>query len=368
MTIYIGENIKKLRLENNLTQDKLSEYLGVSFQTISNWERNESYPDITILPEIAAFFNVSTDELLGMNKAEAEKKLSEYIDIYEKNRYKDTSATFKVFQKAINDFPSDYKILVRHMELMMCEITNENPEYKKASDELQSIYEKIQSYCTDDSIRMWSKRLICQHLHTKAHYSKDIELQKKAETILSEMPEMLNSREYLSTMLLTNKEQHSNACSNAIEKLIFLLEHSIDHYCLYDESFSAEYKIEALSKMLLIYNTFYTDGNFGKSWQDVIYNHGHLGYLYESEGNAIKAAEHLKLSAEYAVKYDSLPTISDRNSQFFEGMKYKKTPQGKTMCERLIYLFTEKYPLSKEFKSSTEFKEILIMLKENRKS
>ena len=56
MTIYIGENIKRLRLQKELTQEILAEFLGISFQSISRWERGESYPDITMLPVIASFF------------------------------------------------------------------------------------------------------------------------------------------------------------------------------------------------------------------------------------------------------------------------------------------------------------------------
>ncbi len=52
MNIYFGENIKRLRSEQNLTQEALAGFLGVSFQTISKWERGETYPDITMLPVI----------------------------------------------------------------------------------------------------------------------------------------------------------------------------------------------------------------------------------------------------------------------------------------------------------------------------
>ena len=67
MTIYIGENIKRLRLQKELTQEVLAEFLGISFQSISRWERGESYPDITMLPVIANFFDVTVDELLTVN-------------------------------------------------------------------------------------------------------------------------------------------------------------------------------------------------------------------------------------------------------------------------------------------------------------
>lgn len=41
MTIYFGENLKNLRKEKDLTQETLADYLGVSFQAISKWERGE---------------------------------------------------------------------------------------------------------------------------------------------------------------------------------------------------------------------------------------------------------------------------------------------------------------------------------------
>lgn len=49
MTIYLSENIKRLRLEKELTQETLSEFSGVTSQSVSNWERGERYPDITML-------------------------------------------------------------------------------------------------------------------------------------------------------------------------------------------------------------------------------------------------------------------------------------------------------------------------------
>ena len=82
MNIYFGENLKSLRKQKNLTQERLADFLGVSFQTVSKWERGDTYPDITMLPEIASFFRVSVDELLGVNRAADEEeiisKLREY--------------------------------------------------------------------------------------------------------------------------------------------------------------------------------------------------------------------------------------------------------------------------------------------------
>ena len=77
MTVKIGAIIKKLRTENNITQDSLATAIGVTPQAISRWEAGGGYPDIELLPAIADFFSVSTDELLGYKKSERESRLAE---------------------------------------------------------------------------------------------------------------------------------------------------------------------------------------------------------------------------------------------------------------------------------------------------
>ncbi len=64
-TVKVGKKIAKLRKNNNMTQFELADALGISFQAVSNWERGNSMPDISKLPEIAELFQVSIDEILG---------------------------------------------------------------------------------------------------------------------------------------------------------------------------------------------------------------------------------------------------------------------------------------------------------------
>lgn len=60
----LSEKIKKLRAENNFTQEQLAEKLKVSRSTISSWETGRSYPDLEMVIEICDCFNVSLDFLL----------------------------------------------------------------------------------------------------------------------------------------------------------------------------------------------------------------------------------------------------------------------------------------------------------------
>ena len=75
MNIKIGMIIKKLRADNNITQDTLATAIGVTPQAISRWESEGGYPDIELLPMLADFFSVSTDELLGYKMTEREQEL-----------------------------------------------------------------------------------------------------------------------------------------------------------------------------------------------------------------------------------------------------------------------------------------------------
>ena len=60
----IGLKISELRKSNNMTQMELADKMNISFQAVSNWERGNSMPDISKLPELAQLFGVTIDEIL----------------------------------------------------------------------------------------------------------------------------------------------------------------------------------------------------------------------------------------------------------------------------------------------------------------
>ncbi len=79
----LGMMIAELRKEHGMTQMELAEKMGVTDKAVSKWERNLSCPDINSLPNLAALFGVSVDELMQLKKEEAvpQKSLKEIIDL-----------------------------------------------------------------------------------------------------------------------------------------------------------------------------------------------------------------------------------------------------------------------------------------------
>lgn len=73
--IKVGAFLKDLRKEKGITQEQLAEELGVSGRTISRWETGKNMPDISLLVEIAEFFDVSIPEIIkGERKSENMKE------------------------------------------------------------------------------------------------------------------------------------------------------------------------------------------------------------------------------------------------------------------------------------------------------
>ena len=89
--MYIGNQIKELRIRKNVKQEDVAEYLGVSAQAVSKWETGASTPDITLLPNIAMYFGVSIDELFALPE-EAQYERIENMFSYEKCIHPETFA------------------------------------------------------------------------------------------------------------------------------------------------------------------------------------------------------------------------------------------------------------------------------------
>ena len=83
MRIKIAENIKKFRIASGYTQSELAILLSVSPQAVSRWENGQAFPDITLLPLLAKYLNVTIDEIMGSEEQRGECLKKE---AFERNR------------------------------------------------------------------------------------------------------------------------------------------------------------------------------------------------------------------------------------------------------------------------------------------
>ena len=81
----IGKKIVKYRRKNKLSQEQLAEKIGVTRQTISNWELNTTKPDVTQIKNIAKVLNTSIDDLLDNNGNGVKSKINNIENELKKN-------------------------------------------------------------------------------------------------------------------------------------------------------------------------------------------------------------------------------------------------------------------------------------------
>ncbi len=105
--MYLPANLKKYRLIKELTQEDVAEFLGITPQSVSKWERGESYPDITLLPALANIFETSVDLLLGMDTIRAEEtRYNIHKKAVEYQRSGDLDMAEKTYRDALLIYPN----------------------------------------------------------------------------------------------------------------------------------------------------------------------------------------------------------------------------------------------------------------------
>ncbi|MDR0904619.1 MAG: helix-turn-helix domain-containing protein [Oscillospiraceae bacterium] len=118
----IGNAIKKLRRERNLTQEELAEQLNVTGAAVSKWENGGGLPDITQLAPLVSVLGVSSDILLGIDNANDDEEVQKLIDETETafkarvQRIEDDDASdyrehYEVYHNALSRFPNNSRLL-----------------------------------------------------------------------------------------------------------------------------------------------------------------------------------------------------------------------------------------------------------------
>lgn len=86
MTTVFANNLKKFRQQKGLTQEQVAAALGVNAQTISRWECSTTLPDVTLLPDLARLYSVTTDDFFKETTSIYQNYAQRLACVYEKSR------------------------------------------------------------------------------------------------------------------------------------------------------------------------------------------------------------------------------------------------------------------------------------------
>lgn len=273
----IGSVIKKLRRERDITQEKFAEYLNITPQAVSRWENGSAYPDITTIPAIARFFDISTDLLLGVDADKREDEVKAILEEYKKlNASGEQKKRFELMKKAKDDYPGEFRILIKYAwELCASPYEATDGHTDMTSDEIHAvnsevikICERILEDCTIDEVRYDTLNLMSQA------YMEENDLEKSAE-YAKMLPNWWDSSNMtLYRLWDTDSEEHTKFRQENIADLANLLWLWIRAE-VWQKKTPAD-KLTLCRKALMIYETLYENGDYGYAnemvgqiWQNI---------------------------------------------------------------------------------------------------
>lgn len=150
--LRISENITMLRRKKGKTQDELAEFLGVTKASVSKWETKQSYPDILLLPQIAAYFNISIDELIGYEpQLSSEQIVKCYQELASDFATEPFDEVVEKSRKMVNKYFSCYPLLVQMVILWINHfmLTQDKEKQNQLLKDTVELCEHIKEGCSD---------------------------------------------------------------------------------------------------------------------------------------------------------------------------------------------------------------------------
>ena len=113
----LGNKIRELRRQRNLTQEQLAAALNISAQAVSKWEMGASYPDMTLIPTLAAFFKVSLDELFDFDVKDVDKEIENIRLEYGKYFWSNFEKAEQILLDGLKLYPASIQLKTELFEL-----------------------------------------------------------------------------------------------------------------------------------------------------------------------------------------------------------------------------------------------------------
>jgi len=220
MKLMIGNRLKILRHDRDLTQEEVATHIGISCQSISKWERGDGYPDITMLPTLANYFGVTVDELIGMDEISSAKKLDDINQKWQENRvFGNHKENVELMRYALKIYPNNALLLVQ-LSASLERLDGTEKEKKEYLEESILLHEQILKYCDDSEIRGAVLFNISDAYYRYGNYEKAIEYAEK-------LPNLYKTRETALVQILKDDAEKNKVAKSAIEPLACLLSYHL---------------------------------------------------------------------------------------------------------------------------------------------
>ena len=333
----IGAIIKKLRREQDMTQEQLAECLGISAASVSQWECDKTAPDISQLPILANIFDVTTDYILGVDGAGREKGIRQILEAAGIHKDKGhPELALPILKQGIIQYPTSHKIMLKLIQTYnSCIRQSITPAAEKENygNEIIRLGKKILSECTEDRIRNSTRQILCYTYESKGMYNEIKELANSQSSLCTSYEDFM-VRAHTGTQKHMYKKLHLVNCLIELIQILSGLNTTMDDG---QKAYSVEEEIEIRKKIISLIDLIMEDGEYGFFGGRIIAQHQAIAALYAETEDSAAALAHLAAAAKQAIimdtAYDPKKTYGSLllRGKTFGGVAYH-SPENYTMA------------------------------------
>lgn len=151
--LLFAKKLIKNRKQLGITQQQLAEFVDVSKAAVSKWEKGQSYPDITLLPRLATYFNTTIDDLLGyepqMTTAHIRAVYAQFAEEFGQRPFDEVKEEIDIL---LNEYYACYPLVLQMAQLYM--------NYYKLAGEPHNILQQIDEMCERIKLQAKDTRLV----------------------------------------------------------------------------------------------------------------------------------------------------------------------------------------------------------------
>lgn len=352
--LNISKIIVTKRKEKGITQDEFASHFGITKASVSKWETGQSFPDITFLPEIASYFNITIDELMCY---EPQMFKGDIKNLYHRI-CKDF--TWKPFDKVVDEIREITKKyyscfpLLLHLGLVLINHSGMVTEKKRESiiNEAAVIFIRIQSLCKDIEVCRKAKDLeaLCYLLLNKPSQVIDL-MQESTTPMLNELFTL--SQGYL---MAGQKDKATEALQiGAYQNLLSLIQYLLGLL----SSASKTEAIEIERRITEVSNTFQLEILHPAIMFNVYLTQAQASLVEKDENNALVALQKyvdLATSDIYPIKLHGDNFFNQIDAWFSELDLGIDAPQANSTVKSGIVAGIKNNPIFSSLSDNTKYK------------
>lgn len=315
-----------------MTQEQLAEVLTISPQAVSRWETNAALPDISLLPAIANYFNVTTDYLLEVDVSSKEKEIKTIIDRSREYTSRGLwSKSIEILRDALHKHPSAHALsseLAYVLYGLPSEVKNIPDDERQAQyREMVTLEEDVLANSKDTALRYDATQLLC-------YAYKELNMLDKAEALALTMPHTHQCCENL-LVSISDKTKRYRRMQEAF--LLHLQQTLLGITCncapLDDGNrpYTLEETIILNKKAIEILNIVFENGDYGTLHSLYLTQyHLNIANFYARLSNRDEAIRYLALAKELSIQNDQTEpnAIQAHTSLVVRGYKYQNVFYG----------------------------------------